>query len=98
MGIYVKNMKMPKDGECVVITSDGTAYKYECGDVVMFGNCYIGMATSIEIPPHGRLIDADAFLARNAYFADREFMNPKYDDTLKDLLDRAKTIVSAEGE
>lgn len=51
----------------------------------------------IEIGTHGRLIDADAFLAQNAYFADREFVNPKYDDTLKDLVDAAQTIIPAEG-
>jgi CTP:phosphocholine cytidylyltransferase-like protein len=47
---------------------------------------------------HGRLIDADMFLARNAYFADKDFINSKYGDTLKDLIDSALTIIEADKE
>lgn len=36
-----------------------------------------------------KYIDADKFLQDNAYFADREFINPKYEDTLRDLIDGA---------
>lgn len=61
MSILIKGMKMPKDGECIVIASHGTAYKYELGDVVMYGDAYNETAEAIELPPHGRLIDADAF-------------------------------------
>ena len=93
------HMKMPKDGECVVIYPDGTAHKYRAEDVALYG--YGGRVTesvAVELHPHGRLIDADAFLARNAYFAEREFVNPKYDDTLTDLIDRADTIIPADPE
>lgn len=36
-----------------------------------------------------KYIDADKFLQDNAYFADRDFINPKYEDTLRDLIDGA---------
>lgn len=36
-----------------------------------------------------KYIDAEKFLQDNAYFADRDFVNPKYDDTLRDLIDGA---------
>ena len=47
---------------------------------------------------HGRLVDADAFLAKNAYFTDKDFVDAKYEDTLRDLVNRASTIVPAERE
>lgn len=47
---------------------------------------------------HGRLIDADAFLAKNAYFTDKDFVDVKYEDTLRDLVNRASTIVPADVE
>ena len=63
MGIYIHGMKMPKDGECIVISSCGTARKYDPGDVLMYGDAYNEMADAVELPPHGRLIDADALIA-----------------------------------
>lgn len=54
------HMETPKDGECIVIQSDGTAYKYNPGDVVMYGDAYNETADVIELPPHGRLGDLDA--------------------------------------
>lgn len=47
---------------------------------------------------HGRLIDADMFLSRNAYFADKDFIDSKYGDTLKDLIDNSPTIIEADME
>ena len=38
-----------------------------------------------------RLIDADAFLERNKEFADRDFNHPKYEDTLRELVDEEPT-------
>lgn len=39
-----------------------------------------------------RLIDADALLERESYFADRDFITPEYDDTLRDIIDRAPAV------
>lgn len=51
----------------------------------------------VEVPtPHGRLIDADAFEKENSYFWERDFINPKYEDTLADLVNAAPTIIEAE--
>lgn len=51
-----------------------------------------------EVPPHGRLIDADEFEKKNEYFWHRDFINPKYSDTLEDLVNAAPTIISASEE
>ena len=39
-----------------------------------------------------RLIDADALLENNPDFADRDFIHPMYDTTLRDIVDDAPTI------
>ena len=36
-----------------------------------------------------KYIDADKFLLDNDYFADRDFINPRYSTTLRDLVDAA---------
>lgn len=39
-----------------------------------------------------RPIDADGFLDRNAEFANREFIHPKYQVTLRELVDSEPTL------
>ena len=94
MSIVIHGMKMPKDSYYIDIRlfSDGWAH-IPTDEPPYYNKAF----EAIELPPHGRLIDADAFLARNAYFADRDFINSKYDDTLKDLVDAAQTIIPADG-
>lgn len=59
MGVYIKDMEMPKGFEMLVVFSDGTVHK-----------CLPGMrehvekGTAVPIPTHGRLIDADALRAK----------------------------------
>ena len=53
---------------------------------------------AIELPEHGDLIDRDAFREENEYYLHREFINPKYEDTLDDLLKDAPVIVPASKE
>lgn len=55
MSILIKGRSLPKDGEhyLIQINADGTIY-----DAV--GRRVVGVA--VELPPHGRLIDADALI------------------------------------
>jgi len=97
MSVIIKDMEVPQYcGACHV----GFCKQIGC-------ELYIGFddyATSrhpdcpiSNIPtPHGRLIDADAFEKENAYFWNRDFINPKYEDTLADLVNAAPTIIEAE--
>ena len=91
MGVYISDMDLPKNG--VIVLKIDTS-----GNVCTTARNDFKKYNAMELHAHGRLIDADSFLARNAYFADREFVNPKYDDTLKDLVDRANTIIPADRE
>lgn len=52
--------KMPKYGDCVVIFSDGNVRTFKAGLVVFTGREFEAENKAIELPPHGRLIDADA--------------------------------------
>lgn len=101
------HMEMPKDCECIVIQSDGTAYKYNPGDVVMYGDAYNETAVVIELQPHGRLIDADAlkiYQMEENVRADGDPNEYEYDAGLIDGLhiaakdvSAAPTIIPAEG-
>ena len=56
MSILIKGMEMPTERESfnLTIKYNGTVFDTETG---------IQIAEANEIPPHGRMIDADAFLA-----------------------------------
>ena len=43
-----------------------------------------------------RLIDADAFLKRNEVYADCEFIHPKYQNTLREIVGDEPTIDAVE--
>ena len=45
-----------------------------------------------------RLIDADAFIKENAEIIDCEIDHPKYQDTLRELIDEAPTVKQPHGE
>lgn len=47
---------------------------------------------------HGRLIDADAYKEQNGDILDCEIDHPKYQDTLRELIDNAPTIIEADKE
>ena len=75
MGIYIKGMEMPKNcWNCPFfhtslhhIGDDELLERYTClrtGERTENVTGYMKNCPLIEIPPHGRLIDADAFLAK----------------------------------
>ena len=65
-------------------------FEYDEGDIDDSKplNCPI-----VEIPPHGRLIDADAFIKENWYFVDKDFIDSRYDTTLRELVADASTVI-----
>lgn len=54
MSILIKGVEMPKEG------CSHTIYLYADGEVVTGGRVY----KAVPVPPHGRLIDADAVCKR----------------------------------
>lgn len=107
MSIIIPGMKMPRFGECIVITSDGVASKYLDGDVAIYYAARPDKeAAAVELPPHGRLIDVDA-LRRAMYHEAFETDSPmqKWDSgcwirykLFERVEEAAPTIVPADPE
>lgn len=72
MGLYIKDMEMPKDVTLLAISPDGTV------DIIS-GQPDLSWKTlkhkAISVSPHGRLIDADKLI---------EFIENRYEITWKD--------------
>ena len=59
MGIYIPNMEMPREGEynlTLYVCSDGSAY-IDAWSFPKESDKFF----AVPVPPHGRLIDADAY-------------------------------------
>ncbi len=65
MSILIKGMKMPKDGchHIICIYADGM--------VSTGGRAY----TAVPVPPHGRLIDADALKVQDGWLRDSKYFS-----------------------
>ena len=103
-GIYIPGMEMPtgKDVLTIAIQSDGEVLSIGF-DSTIDGGIFLSHPNTfpiraIPVPDHGRMIDAEAFEKDNAYFWNRDFINPKYEDCLCDLVNAAKTIIPADKE
>ena len=93
MGILIKGLKMPKhDGEilCIEIFPDGTV----CMDMDL--KCR-KIAEAKELPPHGRLIDADALEEEPCDVVEDRFLYSVFGYSL-DRIQTAPTIIEAEEE
>ena len=101
MSILIRDMEMPKNCaeckmwcicECLNDFEDfeSICYAVEDGDLVRDKNCPL-----IELPPHGRLIDADRIEYENVYFED---VGESYEIVGKDDINELPTVIEAEGE
>ena len=96
MIILIKGMEMPKHGDVLVVREyNGKTYIKHEG--------HLGFeATLIELPPHGRLIDADKIDYRNDAMHDGtghlvvadNFINGVL--WINDCIDNAPTVIEAE--
>jgi len=95
MGVYIEDMEMPKEGSwtTVRIYPDGT-----CAVPNWQGDCTLIKGTkAVPVPPHGRLIDADALIKELAI----DDLDDKTGATLLmavflEVLKAAPTIIPAE--
>ena len=90
------NMSMPENCRECRFGYDGKCFAEQPFHRFFVGDTH--KCPLIELPTHGRLIDADALEKENKYFWNRDFINPKYSDTLADLINSAPTILEAEVE
>ena len=93
MSVILKGMEMPKNcAECKMWSIceclndfedfESICYAVEDGDLVRDKNCPL-----IELPPHGRLIDADAIQDYNVETFGQRLL----------IIDTAPTVIEAEG-
>ena len=95
MGIYIKGMEMPtyEQGDLVLrVRWDGIVDKDYSGNTV---------ATAVPVPPHGRLIDADAQDVQIEALIERHlhgYTKSTWDFVceLRDILKRNRTIIQAD--
>ena len=85
MGIYLPNMEMPKERESFTV-----AIKYN--GLVFDTETMIQVAEAYEVPPHGRLIDADAlpWEKQGLLAADEDWGLPC------SIIENAPTVIEAE--
>lgn len=84
MGIYIKGMEMPtgNDELRLIIRSNG--------QVIISHETYYEEAEAVPVPPYGRLIDADALLAKHyGRFG-------TIDEVAREAIKNAPTIIPAE--
>lgn len=98
MSIIITDLKMPTERESfnITIKYNGTVLDTETG---------IQIAEAYELPPHGRLIDADAMLMRINHEGMEAYMDgvcygvhpsQEYLDLLGEIIDDAPTIIPAD--
>lgn len=92
MGIYIKGMEMPKESRLTLqISADGAVY--------VVNSCNITAETYttdvIPVPPHGRLIDADALTSVLETLKGKSG-NPVIWDQMTDIVKDIYTVIEAE--
>lgn len=97
MSLIIKGINMPKNGEMTIAFASDENGENTLALILDTSGKPIKHKGVAEIPtPHGRLIDADDVLRNNAIFADREFIHPSMQVTLREIIDEAPTIIKAE--
>ena len=95
MSVLIKGMEMPKEGTVIAIyTLNGKFYASAPGT---------GLCPLVPVPPHGRLIDADA-LHSVLRLRGKEFSDSEYGEVVKcgladarEFIKNAPTVIPASG-
>ena len=90
MGVYIPNMKMPEHcGECRFAV-DGWCYAYGKPNIDALANDgRTNFCPLVPVPPHGRLVDADALMKLEVIPSDNWVFR---------AIEKAPTIIPASGE
>ena len=97
-GVYIKDMEMPKDIEpgLVIEFADGIdgkryarLYHYRHGGLTEW-------LEALSVPPHGRLIDADALKDLYHYNTHDSDIDKAWTGNIRRSIDSAPTIIPAE--
>ena len=104
MSVLIKGMEMPKncfdcpigsDGAVCVLLGIGDGYLYHKHDAFDAATERLPNCPLIELPPHGRLIDADEFYKD---INESILLTDGFKDAFNLWFDEQPTIIEAEGE
>ena len=95
MSVLIRGMDMPLSGEVIVVFPDGGVELYSRNDVA-FIDFPIRHRSATKLPPHGRLIDADAFAAemRQRQMAAEKWRRDALEANDEEIAVRADAILS----
>ena len=87
-GIYIPDMKMPKENDytIVIVYGDGVVTEYHDDYWIRGADGEKQIGTAVPVPPHGRLIDADA-AAKKGWTISRT-----YSASLNEMVYEVKTM------
>lgn len=91
MSVLVKGMDMPQAGNWKTIR---IYYEGTCAEPNWQGDCkYMQGCEAVSVPPHGRLIDADALMQQIEHDTP---LSAVFEKTMRRYLYNAPTIIEAE--
>lgn len=95
MSILIKGMEMPKDGDVLTVKKDVD------GKIYIKQSRTLGYSAElIELPPHGRLIDADSLKETLDYYIREAGWSDEINEALTwvrdEFIDHEPTIIEAE--
>lgn len=91
MGIYISNLEMPTNGDCISLKI------YPDGGVFVQNTNYGGWK-AITVPDHGRLGDLEALAEDVEIFADENAIGKIEKEELLEIVRYAPTIIPADKE
>ena len=97
-GVYIPNMEMPKRCEdcfCYRHNYDHAYCNISSTNVLGHGNARLNNCPLIPIPPHGRLVDADALFEKVYEFYGEDCETAE--NWMMGKINDAPTIIEAEG-
>ena len=105
MGVYIKDMKMPTSCPCELIGDGYDVYCSFAGGVPRYIKeydecCQNGTRPSwcplVEIPPHGRLIDADTLTVKHGWLDNFDNTHTHIQFVYANEINYTPTIIEAE--
>ena len=102
MSVIVKNMEMPKNCRTCPMLFDGHSYRWcnitgESLGIEETDNGRDEYCPLIELPPHGRLIDADELKSKFRHGNGDDDADSAWISTIRRFITQAETIIEAEG-
>ena len=88
MSVLIKGLRMPTEDEIIIRIQPSGAILDQCGHRIL--------QKAIQVPPHGRLIDADALKDLYHYNTHDSDIDKAWTGNIRRSIDSAPTVLEAE--